>query len=116
MVLIRQMLSAGVAIECYYHVYCLYRSKQNQSVVPVLYLSGIDDLFICCTILQGGDGWAYDIGFAGLDHVVASGEDVNILVLDTEGYSNTGGQRVGFWICANKKLPESLGGGGAIVI
>jgi pyruvate-ferredoxin/flavodoxin oxidoreductase len=40
----------------------------------------------------GGDGWAYDIGYGGLDHVVASGEDVNILVLDTEVYSNTGGQ------------------------
>jgi pyruvate-ferredoxin/flavodoxin oxidoreductase len=40
----------------------------------------------------GGDGWAYDIGFGGLDHVVASGEDVNILVVDTEVYSNTGGQ------------------------
>ena len=40
----------------------------------------------------GGDGWAYDIGFGGLDHVIASGGDVNILVLDTEVYSNTGGQ------------------------
>ncbi|MEN8669083.1 MAG: pyruvate:ferredoxin (flavodoxin) oxidoreductase [Ketobacter sp.] len=40
----------------------------------------------------GGDGWAYDIGFGGLDHVMASGRDVNILVLDTEVYSNTGGQ------------------------
>ncbi len=40
----------------------------------------------------GGDGWAYDIGYGGLDHVAASGEDVNILVLDTEVYSNTGGQ------------------------
>ena len=40
----------------------------------------------------GGDGWAYDIGFGGLDHVLASGQDVNILVLDTEVYSNTGGQ------------------------
>jgi len=40
----------------------------------------------------GGDGWAYDIGYGGLDHVVASGEDVNILVVDTEVYSNTGGQ------------------------
>ncbi|MCA9666140.1 MAG: pyruvate:ferredoxin (flavodoxin) oxidoreductase [Myxococcales bacterium] len=40
----------------------------------------------------GGDGWAYDIGFGGLDHVLASGRDVNILVLDTEVYSNTGGQ------------------------
>ncbi|MCA1756698.1 MAG: pyruvate:ferredoxin (flavodoxin) oxidoreductase [Bacteroidales bacterium] len=40
----------------------------------------------------GGDGWAYDIGFGGVDHVLASGEDVNILVMDTEVYSNTGGQ------------------------
>jgi len=41
----------------------------------------------------GGDGWAYDIGYGGLDHVLASGKDVNILILDTEVYSNTGGQR-----------------------
>jgi pyruvate-ferredoxin/flavodoxin oxidoreductase len=40
----------------------------------------------------GGDGWAYDIGYGGLDHVMASGQDVNVLVLDTEVYSNTGGQ------------------------
>ncbi len=40
----------------------------------------------------GGDGWAYDIGYGGLDHVLASGEDINILVFDTEVYSNTGGQ------------------------
>ncbi len=40
----------------------------------------------------GGDGWAYDIGYGGLDHVIASGKDVNIMVLDTEVYSNTGGQ------------------------
>jgi pyruvate-ferredoxin/flavodoxin oxidoreductase len=42
--------------------------------------------------LIGGDGWAYDIGYGGLDHVLASGRNVNILVLDTEVYSNTGGQ------------------------
>jgi pyruvate-ferredoxin/flavodoxin oxidoreductase len=42
--------------------------------------------------IVGGDGWAYDIGFGGLDHVLASGRNVNILVLDTEVYSNTGGQ------------------------
>ncbi|MFC1744131.1 pyruvate:ferredoxin (flavodoxin) oxidoreductase [Candidatus Riflebacteria bacterium] len=42
--------------------------------------------------IVGGDGWAYDIGYGGLDHVLASGKDVNILVLDTEVYSNTGGQ------------------------
>ena len=44
------------------------------------------------TWIIGGDGWAYDIGFGGLDHVIASGQNVNILVLDTEVYSNTGGQ------------------------
>jgi pyruvate-ferredoxin/flavodoxin oxidoreductase len=45
-----------------------------------------------CIWIVGGDGWAYDIGFGGLDHVIASGRNVNILVLDTEVYSNTGGQ------------------------
>jgi pyruvate-ferredoxin/flavodoxin oxidoreductase len=43
--------------------------------------------------LVGGDGWAYDIGFGGLDHVLATGRDVNVLILDTEVYSNTGGQQ-----------------------
>lgn len=43
--------------------------------------------------IVGGDGWAYDIGYGGLDHVLHSGENVNVLVLDTEGYSNTGGQQ-----------------------
>ena len=42
--------------------------------------------------IVGGDGWAYDIGSGGLDHVLASGRNVNVLVLDTEVYSNTGGQ------------------------
>ena len=42
--------------------------------------------------IVGGDGWAYDIGYGGLDHVLASGADVNVLVFDTEIYSNTGGQ------------------------
>jgi pyruvate-ferredoxin/flavodoxin oxidoreductase len=49
--------------------------------------------------IVGGDGWAYDIGFGGLDHVLASGTDVNVLVLDTETYSNTGGQ-------ASKSTPK----------
>src|SRR3712207_8199527 len=40
----------------------------------------------------GGDGWAYDIGYGGLDHVLATNEDINIIVMDTEVYSNTGGQ------------------------
>ncbi|MBQ7646100.1 MAG: pyruvate:ferredoxin (flavodoxin) oxidoreductase, partial [Clostridia bacterium] len=51
------------------------------------------DLFVKKSIwMFGGDGWSYDIGFGGLDHALASGEDVNILVFDTEVYSNTGGQ------------------------
>ncbi len=45
-----------------------------------------------CFWMFGGDGWAYDIGFGGLDHVIASGEDINVFVVDTEVYSNTGGQ------------------------
>ena len=51
-----------------------------------------DDLVERVVWIVGGDGWAYDIGFGGLDHVLGSGEDVNVLVLDTEVYSNTGGQ------------------------
>lgn len=71
-------------------------------LVPMMKECGCD---ICKSILAyehyiparsqwiiGGDGWAYDIGFGGLDHVLASGENVNVLVLDTEVYSNTGGQ------------------------
>ena len=55
-------------------------------------LSVIDHLVRRSVWLVGGDGWAYDIGYGGLDHVLASGRNVNILVLDTEVYSNTGGQ------------------------
>jgi pyruvate-ferredoxin/flavodoxin oxidoreductase len=64
--------------------------------------------------IVGGDGWAYDIGFGGLDHVIASGRNVNILVLDTEVYSNTGGQQskstplgaVAKFSMAGKALPK----------
>jgi pyruvate-ferredoxin/flavodoxin oxidoreductase len=53
----------------------------------------MSDLFAKKSVwVIGGDGWGYDIGYGGLDHVIASGEDINILVLDTEVYSNTGGQ------------------------
>ena len=55
-------------------------------------LSVADALVKKSVWIVGGDGWAYDIGYGGLDHVMASGQDVNILVLDTEVYSNTGGQ------------------------
>ena len=55
-------------------------------------LEGRDYLAKKSIWIFGGDGWAYDIGFGGLDHVLASGEDVNVMVFDTEVYSNTGGQ------------------------
>jgi pyruvate-ferredoxin/flavodoxin oxidoreductase len=56
-------------------------------------LSAIADALVKKTVwIVGGDGWAYDIGYGGLDHVLSSGRNVNILVLDTEVYSNTGGQ------------------------
>jgi pyruvate-ferredoxin/flavodoxin oxidoreductase len=55
-------------------------------------LSKKDQLIKKSQWIFGGDGWAYDIGYGGLDHVLASGEDVNVLVVDTEVYSNTGGQ------------------------
>ncbi|MGE5494251.1 MAG: pyruvate:ferredoxin (flavodoxin) oxidoreductase [Burkholderiales bacterium] len=56
-------------------------------------IASMSDLFVKKSVwIFGGDGWAYDIGYGGLDHVLAMGEDVNVLVLDTELYSNTGGQ------------------------
>lgn len=55
-------------------------------------LSVVDNLVKKSVWIIGGDGWAYDIGYGGLDHVLASGRNVNILVMDTEVYSNTGGQ------------------------
>ncbi len=63
-------------------------------------LSLVDDLVKKSVWILGGDGWAYDIGYGGLDHVIASGRNVNILVLDTEVYSNTGGQ-------ASKSTPRA---------
>ena len=55
-------------------------------------ISVADSLVKKSVWIMGGDGWAYDIGYGGLDHVLASGRNVNVLVLDTEVYSNTGGQ------------------------
>jgi pyruvate-ferredoxin/flavodoxin oxidoreductase len=77
-------------------------------------LSVADKLVKKSVWILGGDGWAYDIGFGGLDHVIASGEDVNILVLDTEVYSNTGGQMskatpraaVAKFAAAGKQMPK----------
>lgn len=69
--------------------------------------------------MYGGDGWAYDIGFGGLDHVIASGEDINVLIVDTEIYSNTGGQSskatpvgaVAQFAASGKKRPKKDIGG-----
>ena len=67
----------------------------------------------------GGDGWAYDIGYGGLDHVLASGKDVNVFVFDTEVYSNTGGQaskasnigQVAQFAAAGKEIKQEEPGG-----
>ena len=67
-------------------------------------LLAVADLLVKKSIwIVGGDGWAYDIGYGGLDHVLASGRNVNVLVLDTEVYSNTGGQ-------ASKSTPRARRG------
>ena len=82
---------------------CTRRTKEiSDKMIPMMEACGCD---FCKKILEkkhllvkksqwifGGDGWGYDIGFGGLDHVLASGEDVNVVVVDTEVYSNTGGQ------------------------
>ncbi|NJL94420.1 MAG: pyruvate:ferredoxin (flavodoxin) oxidoreductase [Anaerolineae bacterium] len=68
------------------------RLAELDSAVAAELLSLADNLVKRSVWIVGGDGWAYDIGFGGLDHVLASQYDVNILVLDTEIYSNTGGQ------------------------
>ncbi len=74
--------------------------KGNTSSDAKHLLSLADYLVKKSVWIFGGDGWAYDIGFGGLDHVLAQGRDVNVLVLDTEVYSNTGGQ-------ASKSTPRS---------
>ena len=69
----------------------LSRTPENDADIEHL-LSLCDHLVKRAVWLVGGDGWAYDIGYGGLDHVLASGRNVNVLVMDTEVYSNTGGQ------------------------
>jgi len=68
----------------------LVKASKNEEVKEVLAYER--DLADKSVWIVGGDGWSYDIGYGGLDHVIANEEDVNILVLDTEVYSNTGGQ------------------------
>lgn len=67
--------------------------KKIDSPTARLAESMLGDIVQKSVWIVGGDGWAYDIGYGGLDHVLHSGENVNVLVLDTEGYSNTGGQQ-----------------------
>ncbi len=74
-----------------------FQGKGDHAAARILALS--DDLVRKVVWIVGGDGWAYDIGYGGLDHVLASGADVNLIVLDTEVYSNTGGQ-------ASKSTPK----------
>ncbi|WP_419788060.1 pyruvate:ferredoxin (flavodoxin) oxidoreductase [Pseudodesulfovibrio sp.] len=66
------------------------KGTRKKALKPILDMA---DLYTKPSVwVFGGDGWAYDIGYGGLDHVLASGKDINVLVLDTEVYSNTGGQ------------------------
>lgn len=68
-------------------------ANENADVELARHLLSIADIFVKKSVwIVGGDGWAYDIGYGGLDHVLASGRNVNVIVLDTEVYSNTGGQ------------------------
>jgi len=69
----------------------LLQNLDHRAAAPLAALA--DALVYTSVWIIGGDGWAYDIGYGGLDHVLASGHDVNVLVLDTEVYSNTGGQQ-----------------------
>jgi pyruvate-ferredoxin/flavodoxin oxidoreductase len=92
------ILSANQADETGIHdqrerVKILKEKLQNSRTPEAKNLLNIADNLVKRSVwIMGGDGWAYDIGFGGLDHVIASGRNVNILVLDTEVYSNTGGQ------------------------
>ena len=80
-----------LALEIKQDIYKLYQNDKTNETTKAIY-GLVSSLFETSVWIIGGDGWAYDIGYGGLDHVLASGEDVNILVLDTEVYSNTGGQ------------------------
>ena len=83
-----------------YENYCSDTNIENsEKLYNYVVMNRVSDLYelhnfikVKTFFIVGGDGWAYDIGFSGIDHVLASGADVNILVLDTEVYSNTGGQ------------------------
>ena len=79
--------------EQYERVQSLKKQLASMTSSPAAHLLSVADQLVRRSVwLIGGDGWAYDIGYGGLDHALASGRNINILVLDTEVYSNTGGQ------------------------
>jgi len=94
----------------------LYAANTSPELQPAIAdLLSLADVLVKRSIwIVGGDGWAYDIGYGGLDHVLASGRNVNVLILDTEVYSNTGGQAskstprgaVAKFAAGGKKLPK----------
>jgi pyruvate-ferredoxin/flavodoxin oxidoreductase len=90
-------------------------NESGRDESPIAGLISLVDVFVKKSVwIVGGDGWAYDIGYGGLDHVLASGRNVNLLVMDTEVYSNTGGQMskatprgaVAKFAAAGKPLPK----------
>ncbi len=88
----KQVLESELAIQ-HLRVQKLKEQLRTMSSSPAQHLLSVADQLVRRSVwLIGGDGWAYDIGYGGLDHALASGRNINILVLDTEVYSNTGGQ------------------------
>ncbi len=109
-----QTSEAGIA-EQRKRVEVLKQKLAGKDSVEAKHLLTLADMFVKKSVwIVGGDGWAYDIGYGGLDHVLASGRNVNVLVLDTEVYSNTGGQMskstplgaVAKFAAAGKPLPK----------
>ncbi len=96
--LVREILASGQADEAEIfeqrkRVERVKEKLKGDSSADARQLMSVADMLVKKSVwIVGGDGWAYDIGYGGLDHVIASGRNVNILVLDTEVYSNTGGQ------------------------
>jgi len=109
-----QASEAGIA-EQRKRVEALKQKLTAKNSAEAKQLLSLADMFVKKSVwIVGGDGWAYDIGYGGLDHVLASGRNVNVLVLDTEVYSNTGGQMskstplgaVAKFAAAGKPLPK----------
>ncbi|MEO6550466.1 MAG: pyruvate:ferredoxin (flavodoxin) oxidoreductase [Ferruginibacter sp.] len=88
----KQVLESELAVQ-HLRVQKLKEQLKTMTSSPALHLLSVADQLVRRSVwLIGGDGWAYDIGYGGLDHALSSGRNINILVLDTEVYSNTGGQ------------------------